>query len=87
MKSVNETNQMWRDVKDEQRKYKQNNRDLFLSILDEIKDSHEVIQLTEYQYRIDGKLDIYPSNRKWHVLATGKRGQYRNISDIRRQLV
>lgn len=85
-RSDNETNQMWRDVKDGQRRYKQNNRDLFLSFLDEVKDAHTVVKLTPYQYRIDGRLDIYPSNRKWHLIKTGERGQFRSISDIKRQL-
>jgi len=84
--SDNETNQLWRDVKRNQRTYKQNNRDLFLSFLQELKDTHKVIRVTEYQYRIDGVLDIYPSNSKWHLLPTGERGQFRNISKIRELL-
>lgn len=84
--SDNETNEMWRDIRNDRRKYKQNNRDLFLSFLEDIKGMHKVVQLTEYQYRIDDTLDIYPSNRKWHLLKTGERGQFRNIEQIKKLL-
>jgi hypothetical protein len=85
-KSDNDTNQMWRDVKDDRRQYKQNNRDLFLSMLDELRDTHDIKELTEYQYRVDGILDLYPSNRKWHLLPTGERGQFKNITKIKELL-
>lgn len=36
----------------------------------------EVEKLTEYQYRINKTLDLYPVHRKFHNIKTGKRGTY-----------
>lgn len=35
-----------------------------------------------YQFRIDGALDLYPIHRRFHVLATGRRGTYRSAVEI-----
>lgn len=34
----------------------------------------KVEQITPYQFRIDGKIDLYPVNGLYHNLVTGKRG-------------
>lgn len=33
--------------------------------------------LTEYQFRINNRLDIYPRNQKWHDIKNNTRGDYR----------
>lgn len=37
---------------------------------------YRVKQLTEYHFRINHVLDIYPTQRRWHNLKTRKRGGY-----------
>src|SRR5688572_28549993 len=34
------------------------------------QDGFDVRQLTEYQFRVDGKLDLYPTHRRYHDIAT-----------------
>lgn len=68
-------------IREHHRQRKEKNRNAFAILLAEIKRLHHVRQITEYQYRIDGKIDIYPSNHKYHILKTGKRGHYN--SDIK----
>ncbi len=36
----------------------------------------DVVQLTEYQYRINGVLDLYPVRLKFHNIKTQKRGTF-----------
>jgi hypothetical protein len=36
-----------------------------------------VVQLTPYQFRLDGVIDLYPIHRRFHHLKTGQRGHYR----------
>ncbi len=36
-------------------------------------------EITPYQIRIDGSLDIYPTNKKWHDLTKNKRGHYNRL--------
>lgn len=35
-----------------------------------------VRKLTDYQYRINEVIDVYPIHRRWHELKCGKRGVY-----------
>lgn len=32
-----------------------------------------------YQFRVDGKLDLYPIHRRYHVLQANQRGTYQNV--------
>jgi len=40
------------------------------------ENGYTVIKLTDYQFRINGILDLYPTHRRWHDLKTNKRGEY-----------
>lgn len=42
----------------------------------------EVEQKTEFQYRVGGKIDFYPTNGNWHLLEGNKRGDFHTIGDI-----
>jgi len=35
-----------------------------------------VEKLSDYQYRINGALDLFPTNRRYHHIPTNKRGYY-----------
>ena len=41
-----------------------------------IAQNYQVEALTDYQFRVNGVLDIYPVNRRWHDLRSGGRGFY-----------
>ncbi len=43
---------------------------------------YEVKRLTDYQYRINGFIDLYPIHNRWHNLKTGKRGSARKLSQF-----
>lgn len=45
-------------------------------ILDLRTKGFKVVELTPYQYRINGFLDLYPKNGRFHDLRTGERGNY-----------
>lgn len=40
------------------------------------KKGYTVRQFTEYQFRIDDALDLFPIHKRYHVLKTGVRGTY-----------
>ena len=44
------------------------------------KQGYEVRMITEFQYRINGALDVYPTNNKWHNIKTGERGTYSQLT-------
>lgn len=36
----------------------------------------EVVKMNEYQYRVDGAVDFYPTRERYHILKTGQRGYF-----------
>lgn len=48
------------------------------SYFPELEDAgYTVEKKTEYHFRINDVLDIYPTNARWHNLVSGKRGSFR----------
>lgn len=56
-----------------------------LKKIDALYAEHSVVELTPYQLRIDGVLDLYPTGQKWHNLQTGERGMYSDPLEICRE--
>lgn len=40
----------------------------------------DIKALTQFQYRVNGRLDIYPVWGKWHDIKHNKRGKFTGIS-------
>jgi hypothetical protein len=40
---------------------------------------YQVEPLSDYQFRINGTIDIYPVNKRWHNIRSGKRGTYNEL--------
>jgi hypothetical protein len=40
---------------------------------------YRIEPLTDYQFRINGVVDIYPVNKRWHDLRSGERGSYEEM--------
>ena len=38
--------------------------------------NNEVRKLSEYHYRIENLIDLFPVNRRYHILSSNKRGQF-----------
>jgi len=51
-------------------------------ILDLEKQGYKVIKLTEYQYRVNDAIDLYPIHRNFHHLRTKKRGNYKTAIEL-----
>lgn len=41
-----------------------------------------VRELTPYQYRINGEIDVYPIHNKFHNLKSGRRGGYKDVEQF-----
>jgi hypothetical protein len=41
---------------------------------------YEVQELTPYQFRINGLVDLYPIHNRWHNLHTGERGGAKDLA-------
>lgn len=74
---VNETTEMWREHRRDIQAYKAEKRCQRTKEIETLSMAgFKVERLTEFQFRIDGVLDLFPTGRRWHNIKTGKRGTY-----------
>lgn len=56
------------------------NEEFYRYLIDRLRlRGFEVREFTEYQFRINGFLDVYPVNRRWHDIKKNQRGGYADI--------
>jgi hypothetical protein len=41
-----------------------------------------VTKMTQYQFRVDDRLDLYPVNRRWHDVVMNTRGDYDGLTPL-----
>lgn len=51
------------------------------AIKDAAKGGFKLVWLTPFQVRVNGVLDLYPTNWKFHNLKTGERGYFEDAYD------
>lgn len=49
-----------------------------MEVIDLIACEFDVSKLTDFQFRVNGRIDLYPMNLRFHNLATDERGFYPN---------
>lgn len=54
-------------------------QDFWTGMKQKLEAKYTVRYLTEYQWRINDAIDIYPTNRKYHILKTNVRGNYQDM--------
>lgn len=85
---VNEETEFWKSIrKDQQERRAARLPGRQQEILDLSAHGFSVKQLTEWQFRVDGKIDLYPIHRRYHVLKGGRRGTYRNLLVFLRSVI
>lgn len=74
----NETTEMWRDHRrDQQERRRERLPDRQHEIFALREHGFTVVELSAFQFRIDGQLDLYPTHRRYHYLPWNRRGGYR----------
>lgn len=74
---VNETTEMWRGFRQEQQARRAARLPARTADIMALEDhGFIVVRVTEFQFRVNGQIDLYPTHRRYHVLKTGKRGDY-----------
>ena len=43
---------------------------------------YKIKQLTHYQFRINDKVDIYPTHNRYHILKSKERGGYKKLDEV-----
>lgn len=50
------------------------------TVIEVVSQVYAVHQFTPSHYRVEGQVDLYPKNRRYHILASGERGQFTDES-------
>lgn len=67
---MNEENKMWREYRQEQKERRTERRKVMGETFSKlIAEGYEVKRITDYHYRINGLLDIFPTHGKYHDLT------------------
>lgn len=75
-----EESELWREHNAEMAQMRENRREVWETAQRElIADGYEIRKITPYQFRINGRLDIYPSNKRFHDIRDMRRGDIRGI--------
>jgi hypothetical protein len=78
----NEETEFWKAVKKDARDARATRRQSQFVDLIELEDmGYDVRVVNEegYQFRINETIDIYPTNKKYHLLKMNKRGTYKDL--------
>lgn len=71
------TTEDWRDIhKDRQERRAERRDGNSLAIMNLCLHGFDVRKLTEYCFRVDDKIDLYPTGQRYHVLQGNRRGRY-----------
>lgn len=47
-----------------------------------IEDKYQVTKFTEYHWRVEDRIDIYPTKNKYFIPKTGERGTYGDLESF-----
>lgn len=51
------------------------------------REGYHVVRLTPFQWRINDRLDLFPTNRKYHDTLRNERGDWQGALDICRRIL
>ena len=74
---MSEESESWQQYKSEQKERRQKRLPIATEEIMNLE-SHGFIvkEKTPYQFRINDVVDVYPTHRRFHVIKSGKRGNY-----------
>ena len=77
----------YRERKDAQQKRRAKRLPERQQEIENLAPEFEVKKLTEYQYRINGIIDLYPIHKNFHDIKKNKRGMYKNALEFIRSRI
>lgn len=78
-----DASEYWRVTRADQRVRREERLGRRQKLLDELtEEGFEVRRLTEWQFRINGVLDIYPLHHRYHDLKKNRRGGFQHLKEF-----
>jgi hypothetical protein len=80
MTELSHDTESWREYRQEQQARREKRLPVrTAAILALRSEGFVVTKLTEYCFRINGRLDLYPVHNRWHDIQTNQRGGARDL--------
>lgn len=81
---INETNEMWKDIKESKREYKLKKQEEARKIIELLCGEYGIdfVEIKPYHFRLSQnglRIDVYPQASKYHKLNSNQRGRYKSI--------
>lgn len=72
---MSEASEEWKDYKQDQKDRRSERLPIRVAAINSLRElGYTVKELTEFQFRINDTVDLYPIHNRWHDIKTGKRG-------------
>ena len=81
----NEVTEMWRGLRHAQQERRAARLPGRQTEIAALSPEFAIRKLTDYQFRVNERVDVYPVHRRYHVLDSGRRGTYRNLRSFLRE--
>jgi hypothetical protein len=79
----NDVTAMWREARYEQQERRAARLPIRVSEIEALQtEGFRVRKMTDYQFRINGRLDLYPIHRRYHDTRTNRRGNYQSALGV-----
>jgi hypothetical protein len=83
MSSDNEISEQWKEHREAQQKRRQERLPgRTEEIKNLVKEGFHIEQKTEYQFRVNEQLDLYPIHNRYHDIKANKRGSYKHVTEF-----
>ena len=77
---MSEMGEFWKDYRDDQKDRRQKRLPEKTKEIYDLEQFGYVIEIkTEYQFRVNGAVDLFPIHKRYHDLRSNRRGNYRNL--------
>ena len=81
-----EESEMWSEYRQAQKDRRAERLPIRQGQIEELKkEGFRVRKLTDFQFRINELLDVYPTHNRFHDLKRKRRGGFRNVSEFVRR--
>ena len=83
MSEENEISEMWKDYRERQKERRQKRLPVRTKeIIDLRNKGFKIEQKSEYHFRINDILDVWPTHNRWHYLKENSRGGFGHIRGL-----
>jgi hypothetical protein len=73
----------WDQYRKEQKERRETRLPVRQSEIESLSDLGYVVEKkTDFHYRINGTIDLWPIHNRWHNIKTGKRGGAKNLKEF-----